>query len=124
MAKILLVEDNSDLREMLVIRLECEGHELDEAENGKIGIEKALAGNYDIVLMDIHMPVMDGHAAVRTLRQTHGYAGLIVAVTASVMSQDTDDATTSGCDGFIGKPIGDDFEQRVANILEKKGVQP
>ena len=124
MEKILLVEDNSDLREMLVMRLECEGYEIDEAENGAVGVEKALAGSFDIILMDMHMPVMDGHEAVRTLRQKHSYTGLIVAVTASVMQSDTNKVTNSGCDDCISKPIGDDFEQRVAATLKKKGGQP
>ncbi len=62
------------------------------------------------------MPVMDGHEAVRRLRE-QDYAGTIVAVTASAMSRDSQAAIEAGCDHFISKPIDDDFEQRIDDIL-------
>ena len=54
---------------------------------------------------------------VKILRKTHGYSGKIVAVTASVMKRDTDQVKTSGCDGFIPKPLDDDFCELVAEFL-------
>ncbi|MCW8890019.1 MAG: response regulator, partial [Sedimenticola sp.] len=85
MARILLVEDDVMISRMLSLRLQMKGHQVELAENGKVGMEKALATPYDIILMDMHMPVMDGHEATKALRDA-GYTGLIVAVTASVMS--------------------------------------
>lgn len=71
---------------------------------------------YDLILMDMHMPVMDGHEATRKLREV-GYTGLIVAVTASVMSQESEAAIKSGCDNYINKPVTEDFEQKVEDLL-------
>ncbi len=116
MASILLVDDDEMIARMMSLRLRMRGHEVDLAHNGREGIDKALGRDYDLVLMDMHMPVMDGHEAVRRLRED-GYRSLIVAVTASAMSQDSAAAIEAGCDHFISKPIGDDFEQRLEDIL-------
>ena len=119
MAKILLVEDDPMISRMLSLRLGMKGHDVDLAENGKIGMEKAFASEYDIVLMDMHMPVMDGHQATSALRDA-GYSGLIVAVTASVMSQESEAAIKSGCDSYINKPVSENFEQEVQEKLDGK----
>ncbi len=119
MARILLVDDNEDIRDMINDRLSIYDHEIEERENGKLGIEEAMKGNYDIILMDMHMPVMDGHEAVRTLRKK-GYAGLIVAVTASAMNTDINQIKKDGCDDIIAKPIGPNFEDLIEQILERK----
>ncbi len=116
MALILLVEDDELIGRMVALRLRVRGHRVEQAMNGRQGIDKALAGDYDLVLMDMHMPVMDGHEAVRRLRE-EGYEGIIAALTASAMSQDNRAAIDAGCNHFISKPIGDDFEQRIADIL-------
>ena len=116
MASLLLVEDDALISRMISLRLRAKGHQVDQAENGRAGVEKALAGGYDLVLMDMYMPEMDGHEAVRQLRE-QGYRGTVVAVTASAMSRDSRAAVESGCDHIITKPIGDDFEQRIADIL-------
>ena len=116
MAKILLAEDDEFISRMINMRMTLRGHEIDLAVNGQEALDKALLGNYDLILMDMHMPVMDGHEATQILRDK-GYDGLIVAVTASVMSADSEKAIKSGCDEYIPKPIGDDFEDRVETLL-------
>lgn len=116
MASILLVEDDAMISRMLSLRLRMQGHEIETAENGRVGMEKTLAGHYDLVLMDMHMPEMDGHEAVRKLRE-QGYSGKIAAVTASAMSSDSQKAIAAGCNHYISKPVGEDFEQLVADIL-------
>jgi len=121
MAKILIVEDDEFITRMLNLRLSMRGYEIEEAVNGKEGVDKALSGDFDLILMDMHMPVMDGHEATLTLRNK-GYKGLIVAVTASVMSADTDKAISSGCDLYIPKPIGSDFEDLVEDALAGLGT--
>ena len=117
MAKILLVEDDEFIARMVSMRLGLLEHELEHAVNCQEAVDMALAGDYDLVLMDMHMPVMDGHEATRTLRD-QGYQGLIVAVTASVMSADSEKAISSGCDDCIPKPIGEDFEERISALLK------
>lgn len=116
MGKILLVDDDESIRELVILRLEIAGHDMDFAENGKIGLEKALASNYDLILMDMHMPVMDGHEAVRQLRK-FDYKGKIVGLTASAMITDTNKAIKSGCDDVICKPITEEFEDQIESYL-------
>jgi len=116
MARILMAEDDEFIRRMINLRLTLRGHQVDQALNGQEAVDKALVGDYDLILMDMHMPVMDGHVATSTLRDK-GYDGLIVAVTASVMSADSEKAIKSGCDDYIPKPIGENFEERVDTLL-------
>lgn len=116
MANILLVEDDEMISRMISLRLQMRGHSIDLAQDGKSGMEKALTGGYDLVLMDMHMPVMDGHEAVRQLRQ-QGYDGIIVAITASAMSSDSEKAIQAGCNAHLSKPIGNDFEDRLEAML-------
>ena len=116
MAKILLVEDDEMICRMLELRLKVAGHQTEAASNGQIAVNKALDNNYDLILMDMHMPVLDGHEATRQLRQ-QGYKGLIIAVTASALSKDCEKAIQSGCDMHIPKPIGSDFEVLIQDKL-------
>ncbi|MBF0175992.1 MAG: response regulator [Magnetococcales bacterium] len=120
MAHILIVDDQPDIRAVLRLRLEYADHTVEEAENGREGMEKTLANAYDLVLFDMHMPVMDGSEAVVALRQ-QGYTGCIVAVTAGAISRDEPRAMFGGCDALIFKPVGEDFEERIDEILQKNG---
>lgn len=114
--KILMVDDNDDIRKMLKRKFKKTGWEILEAVNGKEGVDMAFEHTPDLVLMDMHMPVMDGHEATATLRE-RGYPGTIVALTASVMRSDTDNAINHGCDHFIAKPITKDFLNQIKDIL-------
>ena len=116
MSRILLVEDDEFIRRMINMRLQLRGHEIDSAVNGEEAFNKAQSNSYDLILMDMHMPVMDGHEATQSLREK-GYGGLILAVTASATSADCEKAIKSGCNGYISKPIGADFEDRVGELL-------
>ncbi len=117
MATVLLVEDDEQIRELVKLRLELADHEVSVAENGEIGVEKALRDKPDIVIMDMHMPVMDGHEAAGAMREQN-YTGLVVALTASALVPDTERAIESGCDAVITKPISEDFEDQVAKHIE------
>lgn len=116
MAKILLVEDDPLISRMIVLRLSMRNHEVTCAYDGVEGVVQALSGSFDIVLLDMHMPKMDGRQAATKLRE-EGYTGLLVAVTASVMSQDTETALNAGCDHIISKPIEDDFEDTIEALI-------
>lgn len=116
MSTILLVDDDDDIRELVILRLEIAGHDVDFAVNGKIGMDKALEQSYDLILMDMHMPVMDGHESIKHLRK-NGYTGKIVGLTASAMVNETQKAIISGCDDVICKPITEEFEEQVASYL-------
>lgn len=101
---------------MLAVRLDLQGCQVDTACNGRQGVDKAPQGEYDLVLLDTHMPAMDGDGAVRELRE-QGDAGTIVTVTASAMSEVSPKAIKAGCDGHISKPVDADFETLVAGCL-------
>jgi len=115
-AHILLVEDDTMISRMLTMRLMLRGHTVEAAFNGQEAVNTALRGGYDLVLMDMHMPVLDGYAATRILRQ-RGYNKLVVAVTASALTADSAKAIEAGCSDHISKPIGPDFEERIDEII-------
>ena len=101
---ILLVDDGKANRKLIKLILEKAGCSVEEAVNGKIAYEKALAGNYDVVLMDMQMPVMDGYQATSKLRQA-GYKKYVIALTANTMLGDKEKCRDAGCDNFIPKPV-------------------
>jgi PAS domain S-box-containing protein len=102
--KVLLVEDLPDNRVLICSILKKLGAEVDLAENGCEGLEKALQGNYDVILMDLQMPIMDGYEATLELRK-RGYGKPIVAVTAHAMNDDRERVMKSGFDAHLTKPI-------------------
>jgi two-component system sensor histidine kinase/response regulator len=115
-SRLLLVEDN-DLNQRVAREiLEDAGFEVDIADNGEIGVEMAGRGGYDLVLMDMQMPVMDGLSATRALRADARFAQLpIVAMTANAMQRDRDRCMEAGMNDFITKPI--DPEELVATLV-------
>jgi CheY-like chemotaxis protein len=82
---------------------------LDEAENGRVAVEKFMKNRYDAVLMDIQMPVMDGYAATREIRAWENQRGLartpIIALTASVLDEAVGKSFEAGCDTHVSKPV-------------------
>jgi CheY-like chemotaxis protein len=106
MAKILLVEDNEMNRDMLSRRLARKGYEVAIAVDGREGVEKAKAGAYDLVLMDMSLPEIDGWEATRQLRAAAETSALpIIALTAHAMSGDRERALEAGCNDYDTKPI-------------------
>jgi CheY-like chemotaxis protein len=106
MAKILLVEDNEMNRDMLSRRLTRRGFEITMAVDGRQGVEMARAGEYDLVLMDMSLPEIDGWEATRQLRAAPETADLpIIALTAHAMAGDRERALEAGCNDYDTKPI-------------------
>lgn len=107
--RILMVEDNLINQKISKVILEKSGCKLDVANNGKEGLEKYKENPYDLILMDIQMPVMDGLEATRKIRQFEKKQGerhaFIVALTANAMESDREKAKESGMNGFIAKPF-------------------
>lgn len=99
---ILVAEDN-DSNYMLMKAL-LKGYDLTRAVNGAEAVDKVSAGNFDLILMDVRMPVMDGLEATRIIRQFNSEIP-IVAVTANAFESDRQEAIQAGCSGFIAKPI-------------------
>ena len=108
---ILLVEDNELNREIAMTILHEYGFLVDIAENGAVAVEKVRAsdpGHYDLVLMDVQMPVMDGYTATRRIRALKDPARAavpIVAMTANVFEEERKQAFDCGMNGFLSKPI-------------------
>ncbi len=107
--RILLADDSIDNRLLIRAYLGKTGYRLDEAENGQVAVDKLLSGLYDLVLMDIQMPVMDGFSAVRRIRQwereNSGRHTPIIALTASTFDETVRKAIEAGCDSHLGKPL-------------------
>ena len=101
---VLLVEDSLDNQQLVTLILGRQGATIDVASDGAAGVEKAFERHYDVVLMDIQMPVMDGHEAMQTLR-ARGYARPVVALTAHAMKEEMERAQRSGFTSFLTKPI-------------------
>lgn len=106
MTRVLLVEDNEMNRDMLSRRLRKKGFDVDMAVDGAEGVEMARRGTYDIVLMDMSLPVIDGWEATRQLRAApETQAVPVIALTAHAMSGDRDRAMEAGCSDYDTKPV-------------------
>lgn len=113
--KILLVEDSPDNQFVVTRILQLQGAEVAVAKNGTEGVEKALQQNFDLVLMDIQMPVMDGFAATKILRKK-GYTKPIFALTAHTQPQLKELSAEAGFDNYLNKPF------QIEELLRKFGV--
>jgi len=109
LARILLVEDSADNRALVLAYLRNSPYQIDVAENGEEAVEKFKGGRYRLVLMDVQMPVMDGHAATRAIRAWESELGRpptpIVALTAHAFKEDAERSMASGCSAHLIKPI-------------------
>ena len=103
---ILLIEDNEQNRYLVGFLLESRDYVVSTAPDGPKGIEMAWKNNYDMILLDIQLPEMDGYAVAAALRNDPRTRDVpIVAVTSYAMVGDREKALASGCNGYIEKPI-------------------
>ena len=103
-----LVVDDNEINRLLASKILAKwGVQVDFAENGKIALEKAQVNNYDLILMDIHMPVMDGVEASKAIRKLRGHHSRvpIIALTASLFANELETISECGMDGFVIKPF-------------------
>jgi two-component system, cell cycle response regulator DivK len=106
MKTVLIAEDNPINRELLRELLEIRGYSVTEACNGQEALCMVEQAPPDILLLDIGMPVLDGFAVVRKLRENPRFVSLpVVAITAYAMQGDRERIMASGCDGYLSKPV-------------------
>jgi CheY-like chemotaxis protein len=123
MPKILLVEDNEMNRDMLSRRLVRRGFEVEIATDGEQGVAMAQAGGYDLVLMDMSLPGIDGWEATRRLRaQPETQAVPVIALTAHAMAGDRERAMAAGCNDYDTKPV--ELERLLGKIAALIGGTP
>lgn len=121
MKRVLYIEDDTNNRLLVRRILMIEDIEVFEAENARLGIQKALEVVPDLILMDVSMPDMDGLTATGEIRKLPEIAHIpIIALTANVMEGDRERSLNAGCDGYISKPIDvDTFAEQVMNYMKQ-----
>ena len=126
MPRILLVEDNEMNRDMLSRRLARKGFAVEMAVDGRAGVEMGRAGKYDLILMDMSLPEIDGWEATRQLRAAPETAKVpIIALTAHAMAGDRDKALAAGCNDYDTKPIElDRLLAKMAALLPAASTTP
>ena len=102
--RILVAEDSPDNQVLLLQYLSIAGASVEIAENGQVAVEKANQKEFDIILMDVMMPVCDGYEATRELRDK-GYSKPILALTANALRGEKAKSLELGCDDHLNKPV-------------------
>lgn len=121
MTKLLLVEDDDAIREMMRRRLELRGFEVAQASDGESAVRMALESPPEAILLDMELPRMNGYEVATVIRSDPRGAGVrIFALTAHVTPAERDRALEAGCDGFFSKPI--DFADLVAQLGALRGA--
>ncbi len=106
MARILIVEDNEDSRDMLSRRLQKRGYDVVLAAHGEEGVAKAQSEGPDLILMDLALPVLDGWEATRRIKAQGRTARIpVIGLSAHAMAEDEEKARRVGCDDFDTKPV-------------------
>jgi two-component system cell cycle response regulator DivK len=106
MKKILVIEDNLANMKLTVLLLEKHGYHVLQAHDAEGGLAMARSQVPDLILMDVHLPGMDGLAATRVLKADQATAAIrIIALTGLAMKGDEQRIRAAGCDGYIAKPI-------------------
>ena len=122
--RLLLAEDNPVNQRVIVLKARHLGAVPHVVENGAQALDAALAEPYDLILMDMQMPVMDGLTAVRTLRE-RGYTHPIVALTANSTQEERQNCLDAGCDSFLSKPIENKlFAETMRRYLQARDEAP
>lgn len=102
--RVLVADDGSTNRKLIRVILARAGAEVKTAENGQLAVQMVDEEDFDVILMDMQMPVMDGYTATRRLRE-NGYTQPIIALTANAMKGDRQKCMQAGCSGYLSKPI-------------------
>jgi CheY-like chemotaxis protein/HPt (histidine-containing phosphotransfer) domain-containing protein len=122
-ARVLVVDDGAENRELVALVLAEQGLWVEEAENGQVALDKVAAAGFDLIFMDMQMPVLDGDAATRELRR-RGVTTPVVALTANAMKGFEQEVLAAGCTAYLTKPVDIDLlVQQVAQLLGGERVE-
>ncbi|MHB1201638.1 MAG: response regulator [Acidithiobacillus sp.] len=123
LSKILIIEDNAVNRKLVEVILSKAGYAVLPAADAEQGIALARSEHPDLILMDIHLPGMDGLAATRLLKEDSSTRGIpVMALTALAMKGDEECILAAGCDAYLGKPIRHEaLLEAVAGLLQSRG---
>ncbi|WP_244259512.1 ATP-binding protein [Rathayibacter sp. VKM Ac-2759] len=120
--RVLVVEDNAALRLLSTRLVAALGHDVESVVDGAEAVAAAARTSYDVVLMDVHMPVLDGLEATRRIRAAAGPQPRIVGLTAGTSARDRDDCAEAGMDDFVAKPFTSEDLRRAFAALD--GLEP
>ena len=120
--KALVADDYLINQELAKELLELMGCDVDVAEDGKIALEKYNTNSYDVIMMDVQMPEVDGYEATKKIREIEASSDekhtLIIAITANAMSGDKQKCLDAGMDDYISKPIkGENLQAKLAQYF-------
>jgi PAS domain S-box-containing protein len=122
-ARVLVADDGVENRELVSLVLSEQGLWVEEAENGQVAVDMVLKGGFDVILMDMQMPVLDGFSATRELR-ARGVRTPIVALTANAMAGSEKKMLDAGCDVYMTKPLDiDALIRTLARLLGGERVE-
>lgn len=120
MSKLLLIEDEEKIARFVELELVHEGNEVDKAFDGRIGLEMALAGNYDLILLDVMLPGLNGMEVLRRFRQEKETPVIMLTARDTVM--DKVSGLDAGADDYITKPFAiEELLARIRVALKKRG---
>lgn len=124
-ARILIADDYEDNRELLRLMLETSGYHIEEARDGAECVQMAQAHQYDLALIDLSMPILDGWSVLQEIKSTDGTRDLpCVAVTAFAADEDRHRALAAGFDAYLTKPYrSKDLLDLVASLLTRRNGQ-
>lgn len=124
MATVVVVEDDMDVRDLVVMTLEHSGHQVLAVDNGASGLELCLRERPDVLVLDERMPLMSGLEVLATIRTSARYATLrdlpVLMVSAKTLPSDRDEAFAVGADAFLSKPFS---PRQLAELVEHLAVQ-
>lgn len=116
MAKILIVDDSSSIRQLAVFTLKADGHDCGEAQDGQVGLDMAKSGQYDVILSDRNMPNLNGIEFAKALRELPEYKSVPILMLTTESSQEKKmEGKTAGVTGWIVKPFQPDTLRKTIN---------
>jgi DNA-binding response OmpR family regulator len=124
MAKILIAEDERDIRELITFTLTFAGHEITQATNGAEAVELAQTVLPDLIMLDVRMPRMTGYEACRAIKQIDSIKDIpVVFLSAKGQDDEVSDGLDSGAIDYIMKPFSPtELADKIGNLLKKTGV--